>query len=281
MEIKNITSPQNSVFKDAVKKQQPRQARLSQVFTAEGVRAVDEVLKSSGTSAGRDTSGWTTFHWEVESVWIQESFAAANQGYLKELSALEAPVYQVPDAMFRRLSDTEHPQGVLAIVRRRQAKPEEVFKQKENLLLVVLENLQDPGNVGTILRTADAAGATAILCTKGTCDVYSPKVVRSSMGSLLHVPVLNVASVSDIAPLLEKRKIRLLAAHLKGEKAPWNADMKGNVAIMIGNEGAGLSEEASQMAHELVKIPMPGSAESLNAGIACGMLLYEALRQRS
>ena len=106
MEIKIITSPQNSVFKDAVKKQQPRQARLSQVFTAEGVRAVDEVLKSAGTSAGRDIAGWTTFHWEVESVWIQESFAAANQGYLKEVSALEAPVYQVPDAMFRRLSDT-------------------------------------------------------------------------------------------------------------------------------------------------------------------------------
>lgn len=274
MDIKIIESPQNGTFKEAVKKQQPQKARQEGVFTVEGLRAVDEVLRSLDEKSGLPA-------WETESIWVSESFAGSNRGYMASLEKTELRVYRIPDAMFGRLSDTEHPQGVLAIVRRRKVTPEEVFTKKSGQLIVILENLQDPGNVGTILRTADAAGATAILLTKGTADVYSPKVVRSSMGSLLHIPVLAIPSVAAVAPALKKLEIPLLAAHLDGTKAPWEIDITRSVALMIGNEGAGLSEEAAGLADELVKIPMPGHAESLNAGIAAGMLLYEVTRQRS
>lgn len=274
MNVKEITSSQNPVFKDAVKKQQLKAAKAAGVFTVEGVRAVDEAIES-GTQS-RDAS------WEIESLWLSASFAGDNPGYAADLTRTKVPVYQVPDPLFRRLADTEHPQGVIGILKRQNFSLEEVFQSlPEHPLVVVLENLQDPGNVGTILRTADAAGADAIFCTKGTCDVYSPKVVRSSMGSLLHVPVIPIPSVEALKVGLMKKGIRLLAAHLMGEKAPWEADLSLGVALLIGNEGAGLSKEAAQAADLLVKIPMPGQAESLNAGIAAGMLLYEAIRQRS
>ena len=217
--------------------------------------------------------------WEIDSLWLEDSFYEQNPGYIRALDGFSCPIYRVNQALFKRLGDTETPQGILAIVRRKKWDVREVLG-KESPLFVVLEDLQDPGNVGTILRTADAAGAAAVFVSKGTADLYSPKVVRSSMGSLLHLPVLSFPTVGELAPVLQKKGVRLIAAHLKGEKTPWETDLTGSLAILIGNEGAGLSEEAAKMADSLVKIPMPGQAESLNAAVAAGMMLYESIRQR-
>lgn len=265
MEIKTITSAQNAAYKQAVKLQTSREARKAGVFTAEGLRSVDEVLSSG---------------WEIESLWLEDEFCDQNKGYIRTLDSLSCPVYRVSRSLFKRLGDTENPQGILAIVRRKKWDVKAVLS-KEDPLFVILEDLQDPGNVGTILRTADAAGAAAVFTSKGTADLYSPKVVRSSMGSLLHLPVISFPGIEELAPILQKKGVRLIAAHLKGEKAPWETDLSGAVAILIGNEGAGLSQTAAQAADSLVKIPMPGQAESLNAAIAAGMILYESIRQRS
>lgn len=270
MKIKQITSAQNSTFKQTAKYQNPREARKAGVFLVEGIRAVDEVLKAAD--------------WQLESLWLSEELIRSDRAYVQAILKTmpeETPVYAVSAGMFERLADTETPQGVLAVVKRRSFELAQVLAEAEKApLIVILENLQDPGNVGTILRTADSAGCTAVVCTRGTADIYNSKVVRSTMGSLLHLPVCNVESVEAVAGLLEKQGVQLLAAHLKGKCYHFEQDMKQPTAILIGNEGAGLSAEGAAAADALVKIPMLGRAESLNAAMAAGILIYEAVRQR-
>ncbi len=270
MKIKQITSAQNSTFKQTAKYQNPREARKAGVFTAEGIRAVDEVLQAP--------------EWKMESLWLSEELIRSDRAYVQSiLKAVpeDVPVYAVAAGMFDRLADTETPQGVLAVVQRRNFELAQVLAEADKApLIVILENLQDPGNVGTILRTADSAGATAVICTRGTADIYNSKVVRATMGSLLHLPVCHVESVEAIAGLLEKHGVQLLAAHLKGKCYHFEQNMKQPTAILIGNEGAGLSAEGAAAADALVKIPMLGKAESLNAAMAAGILIYEAVRQR-
>ena len=270
MKIKQITSAQNSTFKQTVKYNNIREARKAGVFMVEGIRAVDEVLQAGD--------------WQMESLWISEELIKSDRAYvqavLKNIKE-ETPVYTVAAPMFARLADTETPQGILAVVKRQSFELTQVLKNSEKApLIVILENLQDPGNVGTILRTADSAGATAVICTRGTADIYSAKVVRSTMGSLLHLPVCHVESVQAVAELLHRHNVQLLAAHLQGQCYHFEQDLKQPVAILIGNEGAGLTAEATAAADALVKIPMPGKAESLNAAMAAGILVYEAVRQR-
>lgn len=270
MKIKQITSAQNGAFKQTAKYQNAREARKAGVFLMEGVRAVDEVLKAAD--------------WQMESLWFSEELLKSDPPYVRAVLRVvpeQTPVYAVSAPLFARLADTETPQGVLAVVKRKSFDLNQVLASAgPNPLFVVLENLQDPGNVGTILRTADSAGAAAVVCTRGTADVYSPKVVRSAMGSLLHLPVCHAESVSAAAEILRGAGLRLLAAHLQGKCYHFQQDMKGPIAILIGNEGAGLSAEATAQADALVKIPMLGQAESLNAAIAAGILIYEAVRQR-
>lgn len=182
--------------------------------------------------------------------------------------------YTVSDSLFQKISDTVNPQGVLAVCHIRENK----FKNNDkNPLYILLENIQDPGNMGTIIRTADAAGADGVFLSKGCVDIYNPKVVRSTMGSIFHLPVYTDV---DLTKLLSEINVTSVAAHLKGVKTPYDIDMKKGAAIIIGNEGSGISDELSAKADNLVKIPMPGKAESMNAGVAAAIMIYEALRQR-
>lgn len=270
MKIKQITSAQNSTFKQALQYQNAREARKAGVFLVEGIRGVDELLKEPG--------------WQIESLWFSQERMQSDKAYVQSvLKAVpeETPVYAAAAPIFARLADTETPQGILAIVRRKVYDLQAVLRNSGPVpLLVVLENLQDPGNVGTILRTADSAGAAAVLCTRKTADVYSSKVVRSAMGSLLHLPVCIIESVEQVAEALKEQGIQLLAAHLKGNCFHFEHNLKAPTAILIGNEGAGLTAETTALADALIKIPMLGKAESLNAAMAAGILLYEAVRQR-
>lgn len=270
MKIKQITSAQNSTFKQTVKYNNAREARKAGVFLVEGIRAVDEVLQAGD--------------WHMESLWISEEMIKSDRAYVQSVLKSvkeETQVYTLAAPLFARLADTETPQGILAVVKRQSFELLQVLKNAQTApLILILENLQDPGNVGTILRTADSAGATAVICTRGTADIYSAKVVRSTMGSLMHLPVCHVESVQAVVDVLHRHNIQLLAAHLQGKCYHFEQDMKQPVAILIGNEGAGLSAEATAAADALVKIPMPGRAESLNAAMAAGILTYEAVRQR-
>ena len=271
-EIRNITSPQNNAFKAACKWTKAKEARKEGVFLVEGVRWGKEIIAEPD--------------WPVLGIWISETLDKQDPAFLTLLAEkASCPVNIVPDDMFGRLCDTETPQGAAAFVKRRVCKVNDVVKDAlkndtKAPLLVILENLQDPGNVGTILRTLDAAGGTALVLTKGTADIFSPKVVRAAMGSLLHVPVCLVESAAPLEEALTKAGFTVLAATLQDAVEPYDVAMDGKLAIVIGNEGNGLSAEAVESATQGVKIPMIGKAESLNASVAAGILIYEAVRQR-
>ncbi|MCI8632224.1 MAG: RNA methyltransferase [Lachnospiraceae bacterium] len=269
MKIREVVSAQNSMYKQIMRYQSSREAKKANVFIVEGVRAVEELLLSP--------------EWKIESLWVSQERLQEDAFFsvLKETLPESSTVYVLPSALLSDLADTQSPQGVLAVVKRKTVKPEELFSGAEAApLYVVLENLQDPGNLGTILRTADSAGAAGVLYTKGTVDIYNAKVVRAAMGSLLHIPVCAVETIEEAGALLHAHQVKLLGAHLKAASYHFEQDLTGPVAIMIGNEGAGLSVRATEQADDLVKIPMLGRAESLNAAMAAGILMYETVRQR-
>jgi len=141
------------------------------------------------------------------------------------------------------------------------------------------DKLQDPGNLGTIIRTAHAAGVDGIILTKGTVDVYNEKTIRASMGSLFHVPVIYDDKDNTIIKSLCNRGFSLLATSLEGDKDFFEEDLSGNLIISVGNEGNGVSKEIYELSNKKVKIPMPGGAESLNVAIATSIILYEKVRQ--
>ena len=148
-------------------------------------------------------------------------------------------------------------------------------------LLMILEDLQDPGNLGTILRTGEGAGVTGVILSKNSVDIYNPKVIRSTMGSVYRVPFCYTSSIrEEILPWLREKKITGYAAHLEGKNSYDREDYTRDTAFFIGNEGNGLSRELSENADIWIRIPMEGQVESLNAAMASGILMYEAYRQR-
>lgn len=184
------------------------------------------------------------------------------------------PNYRVDDRLYEKISDTVNPQGILAVCHIMEY---DHTAENKTPLYILLENVQDPGNMGTIIRTADAAGADGIFLSKGCVDVYNPKTVRSTMGSVFHIPIYRDV---DIHRLLDETDALSVAAHLKGNKTPYEIDMTKSLAIIIGNEAKGITDRLAERADALVKIPMPGKAESMNAGVAAAIMIYEAVRQR-
>ena len=230
------------------------------VFVAEGLRFISEI----------------PVHWEVEAYVVSESFAAENPLSLYEK---KAEVLCLPDGLFASVCDTENPQGILAVCKKLNWDADAVFRKKAPFLILA-EELNDPGNLGTVIRTADACGADGVFLSKGSVDLYNPKVLRSTMGSLFHVPVFQNISLEELSATLRDKEIPLYAAHLRGEVYPYGLKLRDACAFLIGNEARGLSEKAADLCDRWVKIPMPGQAESLNASIAAGVLMYEVVRQR-
>ena len=230
------------------------------VFVAEGLRFISEVPAD----------------WAVEAYAVSESFANEN-----DLSVYEkkAEVLCLPDTLFASVCDTENPQGILAVCKKLDWDEAAVFAKKAPFFLLA-EELNDPGNLGTVIRTADACGADAVFLSKGSVDLYNPKVLRSTMGSMFHVPVFQNIDLNEISAKLKQNNIPLYAAHLRGDRFPYVLDLAQACAFIIGNEARGLSDEAADLCDQWVKIPMPGQAESLNASIAAGVLMYEVVRQR-
>ena len=185
----------------------------------------------------------------------------------------------VADNVFRQMCDTKTPQGILTVLKKPVWTVEDILKG-EAPLVMVLEDLQDPGNAGTIFRTGEGAGVTGVFLTKTCVDITNPKVIRSTMGSVYRMPFLYVEDVVSLKAELEQKGIRTFAAHLKGKNSYDQENYQGGTAFLIGNEGNGLTEEAAEAADCLIRIPMCGKVESLNAAMAAGILMYEAARQR-
>jgi TrmH family RNA methyltransferase len=182
--------------------------------------------------------------------------------------------YEVPESVLAAIATTETPDPVVACI---PLPAPDGAPLAENPLVVVAHRLQDPGNLGTIIRAADAAGADAVVVTDQTVDPYAPKAVRATMGSLFHLPLVR-STLADFRA--SHPQLPLLALSLSGEVSLYEGDYRGGAAFLIGNEGAGLSEEDEASATQLIRIPMPGHAESLNAAMAATICLFEAVRQR-
>jgi TrmH family RNA methyltransferase len=205
------------------------------------------------------------------------------------------PVLRTTDRLFDGLADTQHPQGVAALVKPREISFDELVRTPDSAcapLLVVLAGVQDPGNVGTILRTASAFGATGAVTAasgiSGTASPYSPKALRASAGAALHLPILAGISLPILLTQFKVAGIPTLASSIREPGAndppvlaPWQVDWCQPIALLVGNEGAGLPEEVERSADTRVRIPMASGVESLNAAAAAAVLFYEAARQRS
>lgn len=215
----------------------------------------------------------------VEKVYISESFLEKSRS-IRDLDKEEIPYEVVADAVFRSMSDTQTPQGVLCLVKQYHYELEALL-EKQDPLFLVLENLQDPGNLGTIMRTAEGAGVTGVIMSKGTVDLYNPKTIRSTMGSIYRVPFLYEEDLKKTLAVLKSRGIKSYAAHLKGRNTYDKEDYRGGTAFLIGNEGNGLTDELCACADTYIRIPMEGQLESLNAAVAAAILMYEVHRQRA
>ena len=201
-----------------------------------------------------------------------------SDSFVKRFGKPEGAI-QIRDQEFERICDTKSPQGILKTARMFAYTEEEIFSC-ENGLFLLLERLQDPGNLGTIFRTAEAAGVSGIILDQECCDVYNPKVLRGTMGSVFR---MKFAVTEDLPRTIEKIRAmngHVFAASLKDSLPYDEADYTGLTAFLIGNEGNGLSAEAEALSDNRIRIPMEGKVESLNAAIAASLLMFEAKRQR-
>lgn len=219
---------------------------------------------------------------EAPKEWVQKVYLAErlwNTGGMEALLA-DYDYEVVSDQVFNSMADTKTPQGILAVVRMPIYTPDSLLKDRQTHLLV-LESIQDPGNLGTMLRTGEGAGVTGILMNHTTVDLFSPKTIRSTMGSIYRVPYYITEDLSGTLVALKQRKITLYAAHLQGAVTYDTPDYtKTGTAFLIGNEGNGLTEETAELADVRIKIPMEGQVESLNAAISASLLMYEVHRQK-
>ena len=216
---------------------------------------------------------------EVPQDILEECFVTEDrivEGGIRDVFPYDVTPTVVSEAVFKKMSDTKSPQGILCVCRKRTVPLEELLASKKDgpLKLLVLERIQDPGNLGTMIRTAEGAGFDAIIADEGTADVYNPKVTRSTMGSLFRIPVIYTSDLLYAADMLKDHSVTIYAAHLNGETDYRKARYGDRVAFLIGNEGNGLSDEISGRADMLVKIPMQGKLESLNAAVAAALLMY-------
>jgi len=248
MEI--ITSAANQTIKRVKALYSKKGRDADGTFVVEGAKFIAEIVPP----------------WEVVLTMASRSYADAH-GYSCDIV--------VGDRIFP--ADTVNSQGVLAVVRQRTFDVDDIL-HGENPLLLVLEEISDPGNLGTMLRIAHGLGFCGVILAGDCADVYSPKVVRSSAGSLLHVPFVK-CRISDVMPNLKRRGITTFAATSVGGTALNKLDFGRSAAILIGNEAHGLSNTALEQADMCVTIP--AATESLNAAVACGILAYECYRQRS
>ena len=255
-----ITSNSNAQVKRLLQLQKKSKARDEEkVFLVEGLRMFSEVPAE-----------------RVQKVYISESLYNKKK---QELHLEKFSVEILSDSVFQYVSDTKTPQGILCIVEQKKYDIEELLNI-ENPHFMLLDNLQEPGNLGTIVRTAEGAGVDASFLSKGSVDIYNPKTIRSTMGSIYRMPVVYVENLLELLNAFKQRGIKSYAAHLDGKNSYDKENYQSGTAILIGNEGNGLRDEIADSADVWVQIPMQGKVESLNAAIAASILMFEVYRQR-
>lgn len=256
-----ITSSANGKVKQVMNLIKKAKARNeSGLFVAEGLRIFKEIPRE-----------------QIDSIFVSESFLKEEER--KRL--IDGMKYEVlTDEVFQVMSDTKTPQGILALVKQHAYTLEDLTSVPGPAFLMILENIQDPGNLGTIIRAGEGAGITGVLMNSTTADIYNPKVIRSTMGSVFRVPFAYTNDLTASILQLKKQGIKLYAAHLDGRNNYEKEDYTVDTGFLIGNEANGLSEDTARLADAYIKIPMMGRVESLNAAVAASVLMFETARQR-
>ena len=260
-----ITSPGNARIKSVVHLRQKARARKeADAFLVEGIKMFLEAPVQ-----------------RIREVYVSESFSCQDVAMKEAVSQKlkEVSFETVTEEVFRKMSDTCSPQGILCVMQAYHHTLEDMLEQ-ENPLLLLLESIQDPGNLGTMIRSGEGAGIHGVIMSSDTVDIYNPKTIRSTMGSVYRVPFLYTDNITGVMKKLKEKGIHTYAAHLDGKDTYDRMDFTGGSAFLIGNEGNGLKKETADAAECYMKIPMLGKVESLNAGIAASIVLYEAARQR-
>ncbi len=255
--IYSITSTKNEKFK-YFKNLKQKKYRTDE-YAVEGKKSVIEALSSNKT---------------VSSIIISENFYSNLDFNLSD----DIPTYIIPDTMFSVLSSTDTPSGIICTIK---IEKYEAFTPSVEKAYIYCDKISDPGNLGTIIRSADAAGFGGVLLSPGCVDLYNPKTVRSSMGSFFHIPIVEGISCKELT-LYKNSGFQILSGALSDNTVDYtNVDMTIPTIIVIGNESNGISCEVLKLSTKCIKIPIIGGAESLNAAVAGSIIMYELLRQRT
>ncbi|WP_312653031.1 TrmH family RNA methyltransferase [Aminipila sp.] len=270
--MKKIVSQDNKIFKMCLQLENRKHRDKLGKYIIEGPNLIEEALKNN----------------------VVPDFLIIDESSLQSLEIIElCKKYTIeigkPDQdrilvfeekLFHKLAQTENSQGILGIVDKFTFTVGEFFgyPKEGSGNILVLDRLQDPGNVGTIIRTADAAGYNGIMVLKGTVDIFSPKVVRACTGSLFRMPILFIDTPNHALEILKRYDKRVISTGFETQKYYYQVDLKKNIGLVIGNEGNGICQEFKEQSDEIIKIPMTGLIESLNASVAAAILMYEAMR---
>ena len=260
--MQQITSKENKLIKHIIKLKEKKYRKEYNEYIIEGVKIVEEAIQEKA---------------KIKQIIISEEAINSElvQKHLKEdLTKIE--YIQVPESIFKLISEVERPQGVLAVIEKEE-NGENIDLEQE--IILALDDLQNPGNLGTIIRTLDSVGLKQILISKGTTDPYNSKVIRSTMGAIFRVKIVECENLKETLKKLQNNNFKIMVTDLNTEKSIYDINLQKNV-IVIGNEANGVSEEIKSIADIRAIIPMFGKTESLNASIATGVILYEYVRQK-
>lgn len=244
-----------------------KERREAEMFVVEGVRLIEEAVKGD---------------WRPETVLYDESLSERGKSLVSSLKSKGIDVEEVSESLMASLSETETPQGILAIL---QFSTPLISTPLDFVLIP--DNIRDPGNLGTLLRSAAATGVQAVLLPPETTDAFAPKVIRAGMGAHFRVPIreMNWDEIEQVCKSANEQgsksaNLQMFLADMNG-KSCWETDLHQPLALIVGGEAEGASEQARKLANEQISIPMMGSVESLNAGVAGSVLMFEVVRQRN
>ena len=259
--MQRITSKDNSLIKHLKKLKDKKYRDEYKEYIVEGIKLVKEAIQED---------------LDIKQIIVCEDcdFGILESHFKYEMAKFNF-IY-VPRNIFKAISDVENPQGVLAVISK-ENKDNDIDLNQD--IILALDDIQDPGNLGTILRTAYSVGLNQILVSKGTADSYNPKVIRSTMGAIFRVNVIECESLKETLKELQTKNYKVMITSLSAKKSIYEVDYKKKV-IVIGNEANGVSKDIQNIANEKVIIPMLGKTESLNASVATGVILYEYVRQK-
>ena len=257
-----ISSKDNEIVKNIKKLKDKKYRDLNNEYLIEGIKIIKEAIEEKA---------------DIKQIIICDECEKAD-AIPKELM-YEVAKYEciyVTEPVFKTMTDVSNPQGILAIIGKENNEQEIDYTQD---IIVALDDIQDPGNLGTILRTVDSIGLNQILVSKGTADTFNPKVVRSTMGAIFRVKIIECENLESTLKEVKKHKFKTVVTSLQTEKSIYDIEYNKKV-IIIGNEANGVEKNIQENADEKIKIPMLGKTESLNASVATGIVLYEYVRQK-